>query len=83
MNRAPFKPTPPPPEVLARMKEIERRFHVRAFGEELARVNLDMTEAERRTYLAWMRETAKRHGVPRERSGAASWMYRLEDETGS
>lgn len=70
-------------EQRARIREIERRFHIRAFGEELARVNLDMTEAERRTYLAWMRETAKRHGVPRERSGAASWMYRLEDETGS
>jgi hypothetical protein len=50
-------------EQLARIREIERAFHVRAFGEELARVNLDLTMEERLRYLAWMRETARRHGV--------------------
>jgi hypothetical protein len=52
-------------EKLARIREIERDFHVRAFGEELARVNLDMTIEERHRYLAWMRETARKNGVPR------------------
>ena len=51
-------------EQLARIREIERDFHVRAFGEELARVNLDMTIEERHRYLEWMRETARKHGVP-------------------
>jgi hypothetical protein len=50
-------------ETLARIREIERDFHGRAFGEELARVNLDMTEQERHRYLAWMRNTARAHGV--------------------
>lgn len=63
-------------EKLARIREIERNFHVRAFGEELARVNLDMTKEERHRYLAWMRETAKKHGVPREPRPFES----LEDE---
>ena len=31
----------------ARIREIQRDFHVRAFGEELAHVNLDMTIEER------------------------------------
>lgn len=48
---------------LVRVNEVERDFHVRAFGEELARVNLDMTKEERLRYLDWMRETARRHGV--------------------
>ncbi|MBI4659176.1 MAG: hypothetical protein HY735_10065 [Verrucomicrobia bacterium] len=52
-----------PKEKLARIREIERDFHVRAFGEELARVNLDLTQEERRRYLAWMRKTARAHGV--------------------
>jgi hypothetical protein len=52
-------------EQLARIREIERDFHLRAFGEESARVNLDMTIEERHRYLAWMRETARKNGVPR------------------
>ena len=55
-------------EQLARIREIEREFHQRAFGEELARVNLDMTIEERHQYLAWMRKLARQHGVPPERS---------------
>jgi hypothetical protein len=52
-------------EKFARIRQIQRDFHVRAFGEELARVNLDMTIEERHRYLAWMRETARKNGVPR------------------
>jgi hypothetical protein len=50
-------------EQLARLREIERDFHVRAFGEELARVNLDLTIEQRLEYLAWMRRTARQHKV--------------------
>ena len=51
----------------ARLREIQRDFHVRAFGEELARVNLDLTKEERHRYIDWMRETARKHGVKPER----------------
>lgn len=62
--RAPLKLMPPwPKEKLTRIREIQREYHVRAFGEELARVNLDMTKEERHRYLAWMRKTARAHGV--------------------
>ena len=50
-------------EKLARLRRIERDVHVRAFGEELARVNLEMSKEERHRYIDWMRETARRHGV--------------------
>jgi hypothetical protein len=42
MKRAPLSYRMPrlSKEKLARIREIERNFHVRAFGEELARVNL-------------------------------------------
>ncbi len=65
MKRAPLtyrRPTRSK-EQLARLREIERRFHVRAFGEELARVNLDFTIEERHAYLAWMRELARANGA--------------------
>ena len=52
----------------ARIREIQRNFHVRAFGEELARVNLDLTVEERHRYLDWMRELAQKNGVPPTRS---------------
>jgi hypothetical protein len=52
-------------EKFARIRQIQRDFHVRAFGEELARVNLDMTIEERHRYLAWLRETARKNGVSR------------------
>ena len=65
MQRAPLSYGPPlSKEKRARIRQIERDFHVRAFGEELARVNLDMTIEERHRYLAWMRETARKNGVP-------------------
>ena len=61
---APLRLMPPwSREKLARIREIERGFHVRAFGEELARVNLDLTIEERLRYLTWMRDMARRHGV--------------------
>jgi hypothetical protein len=66
MKRAPLTYCPPvrSKEKLARLREIERNFHVRAFGEELARVNLDFTMEERLSYLEWMRELARQNGVP-------------------
>jgi hypothetical protein len=68
MKRAPLTYLMPrwSKEKLARIREIERDFHVRAFGEELAHVNLDLSIEERHRYLAWMRETARKNGVPPE-----------------
>jgi len=42
MNRAPLTYRKPawPKETHSRLREIERAFHERAFGDELARVNL-------------------------------------------
>jgi hypothetical protein len=61
MKRAPisYRPSPWDKETRERIRQIEREFHVREFGEELARVNLDMTIEERRAYLDWMRKTAR------------------------
>jgi hypothetical protein len=69
MKRAPltYRRCKVAPETLARVREIEREFHVRAFGEELARANLDMTKEERHRYIDWMRETARKHGVKPEK----------------
>jgi hypothetical protein len=65
MKRAPisYRRSPWSREQLARLREIERAFHVREFGEELARVNLDLTIEERIQYLGWMREAAKGTGT--------------------
>ena len=80
--RAPLKLMPRlSRDKLARLREIERDFHVRAFGEELARINLDMTEKERLDYIDWMRENARRHGVPPQPSHSVAWMLKLEEET--
>jgi hypothetical protein len=83
MIRAPltYRPTHWTKEQLARFREIERDFHVRAFGEELARVNLDLTIEERLRYLAWMRETARRHGVKTGRSHPADSVFPDESES--
>ena len=59
---------PWPKDKLAHFREIEREFHERAFGDELARVNLDMTRQERLAYLEWMRALARKHGVKPDRS---------------
>ena len=65
MKRAPltYRRPPWPEEKLARLREIERDFHVREFGEELARVNLDLSMEERLNYLEWMRDLGRRHGL--------------------
>lgn len=57
------------------IREIERDFHVRVFGEEMTKVNLDMSEEERRRYLSWMRKVATEHGVKVGRDRASNWMY--------
>ncbi len=53
-----------PKETHDRILEIERKFHVQEFGEELARVNLEMTIEQRHKYLDQMRELARQRGVP-------------------
>ena len=66
--RAPLRLLPNwKPEQLCRLRKIERDSHIRAFGEELAQVNLDMTIEERLRYLQWMRDTARKHGLGFER----------------
>jgi hypothetical protein len=69
MKRAPltYRRRPWPKEKLARLRQIERDFHIRSFGEELARVNFDLTIEERHRYLDWMRELARKSGVPSQR----------------
>jgi hypothetical protein len=44
-----------------RIREIEHAFHVREFGDELARINFDLTIEQRSQYLAWMRESARKN----------------------
>jgi len=78
--RAPLRLTRLTGEQRNRIKEIQRDFHVRAFGEELARVNLDMTERERIEYLGWMRRLAAQHGVKPGVNAEYEWMKRVEDE---
>jgi hypothetical protein len=78
--RAPLKLNRLTPRQREQTREIKRAFHVRAFGEELARVNLDMTEAERIKYIGWMRRLAAQHGVKPGVSAEYEWMKRVEDE---
>jgi hypothetical protein len=49
-------------DVLAHLQRVEYDFHVRAFGEEMARVNF-LPLAERRRYVADMVDHALRKGV--------------------
>lgn len=65
--RPPLTYKPLTKEHVDELREIERDYHVRAFGEELARVNLDMTKEERIRYIQWMRENARERGVNVER----------------
>jgi len=65
--KAPLRYAPLTKEHVDAIREIERDYHVRAFGEELARVNLDMTKEERIRYIQWMRDNARKHGVNVER----------------
>jgi hypothetical protein len=61
MKRAPltYRPSVWSRDQAARLREIERDFHARAFGEELARVNLELTIEERLRYVGWMREASR------------------------
>ena len=78
--KAPLRLIRPTGRALRHIQLVRRRFHERAFGEELARVNLDMTEEERRAYLSWMRETARQHGINLRAHSVHAWMDRLEAE---
>lgn len=69
-----------PEDLNGELGEIERRFHERKFGEEMARVNLDFAPQKRREYLAWMRSNARRRGVPPQPSYSVAWMLKVEQE---
>lgn len=56
------KPCPLPPEVVDEIRAIEYDFHVRAFGEEMARVNF-LPREERMRYLYDMIDHARAKGV--------------------
>ena len=71
---------PWPKRKLARLRKIERDFHVRAFGDEMARVNLDMTKEERIDYIGWMRSYARSKGVPQRPSYSVAWLLKVEEE---
>ena len=62
MKAAKAKPAWLTPEVLRHHQRLEYDFHVRAFGEEMARVNF-LPLAERRRYVADMVDHAVRKGV--------------------
>lgn len=69
MKHAVWNYCSPPPTLEERNRKIDslRELHIRLFGEELARVNLDMTREQRMKYLEWMRETARKNGVQPEK----------------
>lgn len=60
------RPIGSPPEVLEHLRRVDYDFHVRAFGEEMARVNF-LPLAERRRYVAEMFDHAARKGVKLEK----------------
>jgi hypothetical protein len=62
MKAAKAKPAWLRPKVLKHLKRVEYDFHIRAFGEEMARVNF-LPLAERRRYVAEMVDRALRKGV--------------------
>ena len=59
---------------------LNRRWQEQTLGEEMARVNLDLTPEQRLDYMASMRNIARLHGVPTEPSYSIAWMLRLEEE---
>lgn len=64
---APLPPMKPwTPEALERFKQIQFKFHVRAFGEEMARVNFLPLE-QRKKYVAEMVDHARKKGVKFEK----------------
>jgi hypothetical protein len=62
MNKTGQQRKPWPPAVRRRVRQAIHDFHVRAFGEEMARVNF-LPLAERRRYVAEMVDHAIRKGV--------------------
>jgi hypothetical protein len=62
MNDAKNEPDWLTAEVLEHLHQVAYDFHVRAFGEEMARVNF-LPLAERRRYVAEMVDHALRKGV--------------------
>jgi hypothetical protein len=56
-----------PPEIVAKLDEAIYEFHVRAFGEEMARVN-HLPLEQRRTYVFGMIDYALSKGVRFEKS---------------
>jgi hypothetical protein len=55
-------PSPLPRAVRRRLRRIERDFHVRAFGEEMARINF-LPEKRRKAAVAEMIDHARSKGV--------------------
>lgn len=66
MKNEPLNPEPLPPDVQESLRDIEYEFHVRAFGEEMARVNFLPLE-ERKKYVAEMYDHAVSKGVKFEK----------------
>lgn len=62
MSAAPHRPDWLTPEVEEHLKRVEYDFHVRAFGEEMARVNF-LPLAQHKQYVAEMVDHALRKGV--------------------
>jgi hypothetical protein len=62
------------------LRMLHRRFQERALGEEMARVNLDLTPAQRLEYLDWMRGYARWKGVKPQPSYSVAWLLEVEDE---
>ncbi len=62
MNESSAAPDWLTPEVLEHLREVEYDFHVRAFGEEMARVNFLPLE-QRKAYIADMVDHARKKGV--------------------
>ena len=77
--RAPLRYQKLTREHVEKFREIERAYHVRAFGEELARVNLDLTQKERIQYIQWMRDNARQRGVTFEKPPP----YGFKEDAGS
>ena len=66
MNEGPKLLPPWSPDALERLEQAEYDFHVRAFGEEMARVNF-LPLAERKAYIAEMVDHARAKGVKFEK----------------
>jgi hypothetical protein len=66
MKRAGYRTKGPPPAIRKKMRQAIYDFHVRAFGEELARVNF-LPLAKRRRYVGEMVDHALSKGVRFER----------------